>query len=122
MVQSLVTMTLFLRTNLRPYSIAAGQEYYGVIFFSLIATMFDGFAEETLTARQLSCLFDAACSVIADPQQLYVQNFWWCFLISIATRCRCSGCLAGSSSETTTSTLRGPTCSRPPCCASRTAC
>ena len=53
-VQSLVTMTLFLRTNLRPGSIANGQEYYGVIFFSLIATMFDGFAEETLTVRQLS--------------------------------------------------------------------
>ncbi len=53
LVQSLVTMTLFLRTNLRPYSIAAGQEYYGVIFFSLIATMFDGFAEETLTVRRL---------------------------------------------------------------------
>ena len=52
-MQSLVTMTLFLRTNLRPYSIAAGQEYYGVIFFSLIATMFDGFAEETLTVRRL---------------------------------------------------------------------
>ena len=53
-MQSLVTMTLFLRTNLRPCSVAAGQEYYGVIFFSLIATMFDGFAEETLTVRQLS--------------------------------------------------------------------
>ena len=51
LVQSLVTTTLFLRTNLHPDSISSGQEYFGVIFFSLIATMFDGFAEETLTVR-----------------------------------------------------------------------
>ena len=29
----------------------AGNNYFSVIFFSLISLMFDGFAEETLTVR-----------------------------------------------------------------------
>ena len=47
-----MTATLFLRTNLHPNSVGDGQVYFGVIFFSLIMVLFDGFAEETLTVRQ----------------------------------------------------------------------
>ena len=49
--QAVVTATLFLRTNLHPKSVGDGQVYFGVIFFSLIMVLFDGFAEETLTVR-----------------------------------------------------------------------
>ncbi len=49
--QAVVTATLFLRTNLHPDSVGSGQVYFGVIFFSLIMVLFDGFAEETLTVR-----------------------------------------------------------------------
>ena len=48
-VQAFVAGTLFLRTNLKPNSIAEGGLYFGFVFFSLIIAMFDGFAEETLT-------------------------------------------------------------------------
>lgn len=34
--------TLFLRTNLQPNSLAAAQQYFSVVFFSLIMLMFDG--------------------------------------------------------------------------------
>ena len=50
-MQAVVTATLFLRTNLHPNSVGDGQVYFGVIFFSLIMVLFDGFAEETLTVR-----------------------------------------------------------------------
>ena len=46
-----MTATLFLRTNLKPDSINHGQEYVGLIFFSLLTILFDGFAEESLTVR-----------------------------------------------------------------------
>jgi hypothetical protein len=51
MFMAVVTATLFLRTNLQPDGIAAANEYFSVIFFSLIMLMFDGFAEETLTVQ-----------------------------------------------------------------------
>ena len=46
-----MTATLFLRTNLKPDSIGHGQEYFGMIFFSVLAILFDGFAEEASTVR-----------------------------------------------------------------------
>jgi hypothetical protein len=49
MLMAVVTATLFLRTNLHPDSVEAGNLYFSVIFFSLISLMFDGFADETLT-------------------------------------------------------------------------
>ena len=53
-----MTATLFLRTNLHPNSVGDGQVYFGVIFFSLIMVLFDGFAEETLTVRLAIFLSD----------------------------------------------------------------
>lgn len=53
-LMAIVTATLFLRTNLHPDSVESGNLYFSVIFFSLIALMFDGFAEETLTVSRIS--------------------------------------------------------------------
>ena len=53
MFMAVVTATLFLRTQLHPNSLAQGQLYFGVVFFSLIMLMFDGFAEMTFTILRL---------------------------------------------------------------------
>eukprot|EP00891_Asterochloris_glomerata_P005114 jgi/Astpho2/5114/Aster-06326 len=51
---AIVVATLFLRTNLQPNSLAAAQQYFSVVFFSLIMLMFDGFAEMTFTCLRLA--------------------------------------------------------------------
>ena len=53
MFMACVTATLFLRTNLHPDSVESANSYFGVVFFSLISLLFDGFAEETITVRHL---------------------------------------------------------------------
>ena len=53
MFMAVVTATLFLRTQLHPNSLSQGQLYFGVVFFSLIMLMFDGFAEMTFTILRL---------------------------------------------------------------------
>lgn len=53
MFMAVVTATLFLRTQLHPNSLAQGQLYFSVVFFSLIMLMFDGFAEMTFTILRL---------------------------------------------------------------------
>lgn len=57
MFMAVVTATLFLRTQLHPDSVGQGQLYFGVIFFSLIMLMFDGFAEMTFTILRLPGFF-----------------------------------------------------------------
>ena len=47
--------TLFLRTNLHPNSLAAAQQYFSVVFFSLIMLMFDG-KRPDLKALHASCM------------------------------------------------------------------
>ena len=47
--------TLFLRTNLHPNSLAAAQQYFSVVFFSLIMLMFDG-KRPDLKALHGSCI------------------------------------------------------------------
>lgn len=53
MFMAFVTATLFLRTQLHANSVAQGQLYFSVVFFSLIMLMFDGFAEMTFTILRL---------------------------------------------------------------------
>ena len=57
MFMAVVTATLFLRTQLHPDSVGQGQLYFGVVFFSLIMLMFDGFAEMTFTILRLPGFF-----------------------------------------------------------------
>lgn len=53
MFMAFVTATLYLRTQLHADSVAQGQLYFSVVFFSLIMLMFDGFAEMTFTILRL---------------------------------------------------------------------
>lgn len=55
MFMAVVTATLFLRTNLHPDSVTSANNYFGVVFFSLISLLFDGFAEETITVLHPAC-------------------------------------------------------------------
>ncbi|KAK9820341.1 hypothetical protein WJX72_009201 [[Myrmecia] bisecta] len=52
-VMAFVTATLFSRTRLHPNGVEDGNVYFGVIFFSMINLLFDGFADETLTVQRL---------------------------------------------------------------------
>jgi len=67
MFMAVVTATLFLRTQLHPNSLSQGQLYFGVVFFSLIMLMFDGFAEMTFACRDSTNsevgLFFSPCAV-----------------------------------------------------------
>ena len=64
-----MTATLCLRTNLHPDSIKSGQEYFGMLFFSLVVILFDGFAEETLTVRFATALVTSRMCCSCDGCQ-----------------------------------------------------
>lgn len=89
MFMAVVTATLFLRTQLHPNSLSQGQLYFGVVFFSLIMLMFDGFAEMTFTILRLpgfykqrgrpllhlSCLCCAPC--LLDTVRHWCNGHGW---------------------------------------------
>jgi hypothetical protein len=54
---SLITSTLFFRTTLSPNSINEGNVYLGVIFFSLILMIFNGFSETSILVARLPVFF-----------------------------------------------------------------
>ncbi|KAF9593932.1 hypothetical protein IFM89_026175 [Coptis chinensis] len=54
---ALVTMTVFLRTEMDHSSLKGGQKYMGVIFFGLVNNMFNGLAEAQLTMMKLPVYF-----------------------------------------------------------------
>lgn len=70
MFMAVVTATLFLRTQLHPDSVGQGQLYFGVIFFSLIMLMFDGFAEMTFTILRLPGFFKQRGAGMKRPSLL----------------------------------------------------
>eukprot|EP00208_Stichococcus_sp_RCC1054_P006723 CAMPEP_0206141786 /NCGR_PEP_ID=MMETSP1473-20131121/14100_1 /ASSEMBLY_ACC=CAM_ASM_001109 /TAXON_ID=1461547 /ORGANISM="Stichococcus sp, Strain RCC1054" /LENGTH=1124 /DNA_ID=CAMNT_0053536477 /DNA_START=231 /DNA_END=3601 /DNA_ORIENTATION=+ len=57
MFMGFVTATLFIRTEFSADSVANGNLYFGMIFFSSIMLLFDGFAEETLTVQRIPGFF-----------------------------------------------------------------
>ncbi|CAN6452443.1 unnamed protein product [Victoria cruziana] len=54
---SLITMTVFLRTQMKHETFADGQKYFGALFFSLINVMFNGLAEVALTVYRLPVFY-----------------------------------------------------------------
>ncbi|KAF3795441.1 ABC transporter G family member 39 [Nymphaea thermarum] len=54
---SLITMTVFLRTQMKHETFADGQKYFGALFFSLINVMFNGLAELALTVVRLPVFY-----------------------------------------------------------------
>ncbi|XP_020206411.1 pleiotropic drug resistance protein 2 isoform X1 [Cajanus cajan] len=57
LIMSLITMTTFLRTEMKSGHIDDGRKYYGALFFSLTNIMFNGMAELALTIFRLPVFF-----------------------------------------------------------------
>ncbi|KAG5152500.1 hypothetical protein JHK84_028972 [Glycine max] len=57
MIMSLITMTVFFRTEMRSGHLEDGRKYYGALFFSLTNIMFNGMAELSLTIFRLPVFF-----------------------------------------------------------------
>ncbi|TKY51684.1 ABC transporter G family member 39 [Spatholobus suberectus] len=56
-IMSLITMTVFFRTEMRSGHLDDGRKYYGALFFSLTNIMFNGMAELALTIFRLPVFF-----------------------------------------------------------------
>ncbi|KAJ3670857.1 hypothetical protein LUZ60_008283 [Juncus effusus] len=56
-ITALITMTVFLRTNMHKSSITDGGIYMGALFFSVVGIMFNGMAELALTIMNLPVFF-----------------------------------------------------------------
>lgn len=56
-IVSLITMTVFFRTELHPTSITDGNLYLGALFFGLVNVMFNGLAEISLTVDRLPVFY-----------------------------------------------------------------
>ncbi|XP_061374184.1 pleiotropic drug resistance protein 2-like isoform X3 [Gastrolobium bilobum] len=56
-IMSLITMTVFLRTEMKHGQLEDGRKFYGALFFSLINVMFNGMAELAMTVFRLPVFF-----------------------------------------------------------------
>ncbi|KAK4385528.1 Pleiotropic drug resistance protein 2 [Sesamum angolense] len=56
-VMSIITFTVFFRTEMKSGQLADGGKFYGALFFSLINVMFNGTAELALTVLRLPVFF-----------------------------------------------------------------
>ncbi|KAL0928880.1 hypothetical protein M5K25_000808 [Dendrobium thyrsiflorum] len=72
-IMAVITLTLFLRTNMHHETIADGGTYYGVLFFSLINMMFNGMAELAMTVFRLPVFYKQRDFLFYPP---------WAFVLS----------------------------------------
>ncbi|KAI3984864.1 hypothetical protein MKX01_004632 [Papaver californicum] len=56
-IMSLITMTVFLRAEMKHSQISDGGKYYGALFFSLINVIFNGMGEMAMTVCRLPVFF-----------------------------------------------------------------
>lgn len=56
-LMALITMTVFLRTNMHRDSVTDGRIYMGALFFGILMIMFNGLAEVGLTIAKLPVFF-----------------------------------------------------------------
>ncbi|KAL0896904.1 hypothetical protein Bca101_080865 [Brassica carinata] len=56
-IMSLITMTVYLRTEMHVGTVQDGQKFYGALFFSLINVMFNGMAELAFTVMRLPVFY-----------------------------------------------------------------
>ena len=54
---ALITMTIFLRTNMHRDSVTDGGIYMGALFFGIVTIMFNGFSELAMTILKLPVFF-----------------------------------------------------------------
>ncbi|XP_030543022.1 pleiotropic drug resistance protein 2-like [Rhodamnia argentea] len=56
-IMSIIAMTVFIRSEMKPGTVEGGGKYYGALFFSLINVMFNGMAELAMTIFRLPVFF-----------------------------------------------------------------
>ena len=56
-IMSIITFTLFLRTEMSVGTFEDGQKFFGALFFSLVNVMFNGMAELSMTISKLSVFY-----------------------------------------------------------------
>ncbi|XP_050235153.1 ABC transporter G family member 39-like [Mercurialis annua] len=56
-IMSIITFTMFLRTEMKVGTVADGQKFFGALFFSLLNVMFNGIAELALTIFRLPVFY-----------------------------------------------------------------
>ena len=74
-VMALITMTIFLRTNMHRDTIADGGIYMGALFFTLIMIMFNGFAELSMTIVKLPVFYKQR-ELLFYPSWAYALPTW----------------------------------------------
>ncbi|PRQ25688.1 putative pleiotropic drug resistance protein PDR/CDR [Rosa chinensis] len=82
-ILSLITMTLFLRTEMHRDSVINGGIYAGALFFSLVAVMFNGMAELSMTIAKLPVFYKHR-KLLFFPPWAYALPAW---LLKIPLTC-----------------------------------
>jgi hypothetical protein len=73
-IVALVTSTVFLRTRLHEDNEEDGQVYLGALIFIMIANMFNGFAEATLTLARLPVFYKHRDFLFYRPWHFTLPN------------------------------------------------
>ncbi|MCL7045571.1 hypothetical protein MKW94_009630 [Papaver nudicaule] len=74
-VMAIISLTVFLRTEMTPGSIAGGGKYLGALFFSLIQVMFNGMAELSMTVLGLPVFYKQR-DLLFYPAWAYALPIW----------------------------------------------
>ncbi|XWS19043.1 hypothetical protein CRYUN_Cryun32bG0097100 [Craigia yunnanensis] len=74
-VMALVTMTLFLRTEMKRDSVEGGGIYMGALFFGLIMIMFNGMSELSMTIAKLPVFYKQR-DLLFFPSWAYALPTW----------------------------------------------
>lgn len=74
-IMSVITFTVFFRTEMKFGKIEDGGKYFGALFFSLITVMFNGAAELGLTTMRLPVFFKQRDSLFY-PAWAFVLPIW----------------------------------------------
>ncbi|XVF26672.1 hypothetical protein REPUB_Repub14bG0037900 [Reevesia pubescens] len=74
-IMALITMTLFLRTEMNKDSVDGGRIYMGALFFGLIMIMFNGMAELSMTIAKLPVFYKQR-DLLFFPSWAYALPTW----------------------------------------------
>ncbi|XP_050108515.1 pleiotropic drug resistance protein 1-like [Malus sylvestris] len=74
-ILAMITMTLFLRTEMHRNSVDDGVIYAGALFFSLVAVMFNGLAELSMTVTKLPVFYKQR-NLLFFPPWTYTLPSW----------------------------------------------
>ncbi|RZC90242.1 hypothetical protein C5167_028332 [Papaver somniferum] len=72
---SIITLTMFFRTEMTPGTISGGGKYLGALFFSLIQVMFNGMAELAMTVFSLPVFYKQR-DFLFYPAWAYALPIW----------------------------------------------